>query len=176
MRRTVRRFAQGHRHAAGQTLVEFSLVAPIMLVLIFGTIDLGRYIYIRATLEANAVQAVRTMTLLENRYSDCAAWSLTATTSNTLSVTVDANSKYSASQVAPPAGMAGTPSANSGLIYLYPAVATSNSSGMCSSTNARPSGEVQVYIEYNFAPWTPAMSNLLGNVTLTASAKAQSEY
>jgi hypothetical protein len=43
----------------GQALVEFALVLPIFLVLLFGIIDLGRYIYMNSTLSEAAREGAR---------------------------------------------------------------------------------------------------------------------
>lgn len=44
---------------AGQSLVEFALVLPVFLLLIFGIIDLGRFIYMNSTLSQAAREATR---------------------------------------------------------------------------------------------------------------------
>ena len=57
----------GHAALSGQSLVEFALVLPIFLLLLFGLIDIGRYVY-----TANAVnEAAREGA----RLGSVAAWS-----------------------------------------------------------------------------------------------------
>ncbi len=57
MARLVRR--RGQRGAHGQTLVEFAFVLPIFLFMLFGLIDLGRYVYMHSTLSQAAREAAR---------------------------------------------------------------------------------------------------------------------
>jgi hypothetical protein len=47
------------RGAGGQTLVEFALVLPIFIFLIFGLIDMGRFAYLNSTLSQAAREATR---------------------------------------------------------------------------------------------------------------------
>ena len=44
---------------AVQALVEFALVLPIFLVMLFGIIDLGRYVYMNSTLSQAARESAR---------------------------------------------------------------------------------------------------------------------
>jgi hypothetical protein len=47
------------KRARGQGLVEFALVLPIFLLLIFGLIDMGRFAYMNSTLSQAAREAAR---------------------------------------------------------------------------------------------------------------------
>ena len=51
------------RHERGTTLIEFALVFPILVALLFGMIDGGRFIAARATLSQAAAVGVRTACL-----------------------------------------------------------------------------------------------------------------
>ena len=42
------------RNGRGQSLVEFALIAPILLLLIMGTLDLGRVFYVKIALQSAA--------------------------------------------------------------------------------------------------------------------------
>lgn len=46
------------RHS-GQSLVEFALVFPIFILLVFGLIDMGRYVYMNSTVSQAAREATR---------------------------------------------------------------------------------------------------------------------
>jgi Flp pilus assembly protein TadG len=48
-----------HEIRRGQTVVEFALVLPIFLMLIFGLIDMGRLVYMHSTLSQAAREATR---------------------------------------------------------------------------------------------------------------------
>lgn len=43
----------------GQSLTEFALVAPLLLLLVFGILDLGRYFYAHLQLQSTAQETVR---------------------------------------------------------------------------------------------------------------------
>ncbi|MGN6698574.1 MAG: TadE family protein [Thermomicrobiales bacterium] len=51
----VRQWSRAYRKSSGQSVVEFALVSLIFMLLIFGTIDLGRAVFIR-TMFTNAVR------------------------------------------------------------------------------------------------------------------------
>jgi Flp pilus assembly protein TadG len=51
------------RHERGTTLIEFSLVFPLLVAILFGMIDGGRFIAARATLSQAAAVGVRTACL-----------------------------------------------------------------------------------------------------------------
>jgi Flp pilus assembly protein TadG len=60
MSSVVRRLRARHaRHGRGQTLVEFAFVLPIFLLILFGMIDMGRYVYLNSTLSQAAREAAR---------------------------------------------------------------------------------------------------------------------
>ncbi|HZG58584.1 TadE/TadG family type IV pilus assembly protein [Paenibacillus sp.] len=47
------------RDERGQSLTEFALVAPLLLLLVFGILDLGRYFYAHLSLQLTAQETVR---------------------------------------------------------------------------------------------------------------------
>lgn len=47
------------KRSRGQSLVEFALVFPIFILLIFGLIDMGRYVYMNSTISQAAREATR---------------------------------------------------------------------------------------------------------------------
>ena len=49
----------GRRRRRGQGLVEFALVLPIFLLILFGLIDMGRYVYLNSTLSQAAREGAR---------------------------------------------------------------------------------------------------------------------
>jgi Flp pilus assembly protein TadG len=48
-----------HRHGNGQALVEFALVLPVFLLMLFGLIDGGRYVYMNSVLSQAAREGAR---------------------------------------------------------------------------------------------------------------------
>lgn len=60
-------FPRPRRHAGrGQTLVEFAMVMPIILLIVLGLVDLGRAVYAYNTLAQSARQASRTAIVNQN--------------------------------------------------------------------------------------------------------------
>lgn len=47
------------RHGRGQSLVEFAIVAPIFFLLMFGIIDVGRYVYVTTAFNQAAREGAR---------------------------------------------------------------------------------------------------------------------
>jgi hypothetical protein len=47
------------RHSRGQSLVEFALVIPIFLLMLFGLVDMGLYVYMNSTLSQATREAAR---------------------------------------------------------------------------------------------------------------------
>jgi Flp pilus assembly protein TadG len=53
----------------GQTLVEFALVFPVLLLLIFGIIDVGRYVYVANSFNEAAREGARFGSVAQWQYS-----------------------------------------------------------------------------------------------------------
>ncbi len=51
------------RDSAGAALIEFAIIAPVLLVMIFGTMEFGLNVYMRSVLEGAMQQAGRNSTL-----------------------------------------------------------------------------------------------------------------
>lgn len=58
MRARLRRFKFRHDER-GQSLTEFALAAPLLLLLVFGILDMGRYFYAHLELQLTAQETVR---------------------------------------------------------------------------------------------------------------------
>ena len=182
--------AQPDRDAQrSQSLVEFALVAPILLLLLFGIVDFGRVIYTYVTINQAVNEGARTA------IRDSAQLPTNAD--------VETSVKQHAVDVSLanpcPNGpiTAAVPAANQGWIYITepnpPASAESLSptlenapggqtwgqaSGGCSATNpAHDHAQLQVTIRFNFVPFTPLIKQLINtNIVLTAAATYATEY
>ena len=66
------------RRQRGQSLVEFALVFPIFAILLFGIIDLGRYVYTANALSNGAREGARAASVGVRPTPLCAALSRTA--------------------------------------------------------------------------------------------------
>lgn len=172
-----------------QSIVEFSLIAPILIVLLFGVVDFGRLIYVYATISQavneGARTAIRDSPLLPTNADVQAAVRHHA---------VD----VSLANPCPNGPItSATPPANSGWIYITepnpPTTAEalsptlqnapggqmwSAASGSCSATDpAHEHAPLQVTIRYNFSPFTPIIQQLTANrIVISAAATYETEY
>lgn len=172
-----------------QAIVEFAIIAPILIVLLFAIVDFGRVIYTYATLN----QAV-------NEGARAAIRSSRVLPTNTDVENAVKQHAVDVSLANPcPNGpiTTATPPANSGWIYitepnppstpesLSPSLEDAPggtmwavSNGTCSATNpAHDHSPLQVTIRYNFVPITPIIQQLTANqIVISAAATYQTEY
>ncbi|MFN2581882.1 MAG: TadE/TadG family type IV pilus assembly protein [Candidatus Dormibacteria bacterium] len=172
------------RRQRAQGMVETALALPVVVLLLFMTIDFGRAVYTWVMLGQDADYAARQIALPDNQASDCSAINATQTAGNGVTVSADPNSVIGntdpSSNPVPYTTPAG---ANSGYLYLYPAQATASPPAQnCSNTvgrgtePARPSGSVTALVTFRFVPWTPIASQLFPQITMTAQANEMSQY
>lgn len=183
-------FAAWREHPQrSQGIVEFSLIAPILIVLLFGIVDFGRLIYVYATLNQAANEGAR-MAIRDSPLLPTNVDVQTAVRQHAVSVSL-ANPC--------PNGpiTSAIPPANQGWIYvtepdppsspevLSPALQNAPggqmwavANGSCSATNsAHDHAPLQVTIRYNFVPVTPLIQQLTANhIVISAAATYQTEY
>jgi hypothetical protein len=172
-----------------QAIVEFALIAPILILLLFVIVDFGRVIYIYATLNQavneGARTAIRDSPLLPTNLD-------VQTTVRQHAVDV---SLANPCPNGPLTSM--TPPANQGWIYitepnppttvevLSPSLENapggqywSVASGSCSATNpAHDHAPLQITIRYNFVPLTPLIQQVMANhIVISAAAAYKTEY
>lgn len=178
---------QDRRGQRSQALIEFALVSPVLLLLIFGVIDLGRAIFYYDTLDHAAREGAR----------------VAARASNTLPTNSDVLNAVSAQMQGVPVTepcpqgpvSTATPPANSAWLYVtepappaaaeatpppnapggeYPAAAA----GSCSAVNpATGNDQLQVTLRFNLVLITPIVAQVTANhVVITAAAVYRTEY
>ena len=178
------------RHAQrSQAMVEFAIVAPLLVLFFFGTIDFGRVIYAYVTLNQavneGARVAVRASAQLPTNADVQSAVSRHAVD---LTLATPCPNGPIGDTVPPP---------NQGWIYitepdppstpepLSPALQNAPggepwavATGSCSAVNAaHDHAPLQVTIRFNFAPFTPLIGALAGNsIVITAAAVYSTEY
>ena len=160
---------EGHR---GQGLVEFALVIPIFLLLLFGLIDVGRLVYMNSVLSQAAREGARTASVE-------ASWLGSSDPScNTPGgpicpadiATLQAHVTASVNKMVAPFG-----SIPSNKVYVS-CVATSPPTGAWTTANPSPcvnhsSGNlVSVRVLLTFSPITPVASGIVGSPTLAGAA------
>lgn len=160
--RAGRRWTSSQR---SQSLVEFALVAPMLLLLIFMAIDLGRLLYAFSAISSAARDGARTASLAEAIYSDCQIIQEVELVGQGFPVRMDPNSVVGDSDPNNPSGVLqpSTPPPNVGYAYIWPAVATASPpDANCSSTQPRAVSHsvkhVAVEIQYHFTALTPLIA------------------
>ena len=172
-----------------QAIVEFAIIAPILVLLLFGIVDFGRVIYIYATLNQAVNEGART----------AIRDSITLPTNADVETAVKRHAVDVSLANPCPNGpiTAATPPANQGWIYITePDAGTvveslaptlenapggtpwAQSNGTCSATNpAHDHAPLQVTIRYNFVPFTPLVQQVTANhIVISAAATYQTEY
>jgi TadE-like protein len=176
------------RSQRSQSMVEFAIVAPLLLLLIFGIVDFGRVIYVYITLNQAVNEAARVA------IRDSPLLPTNADVENAARIhAVDVRLANPC-----PNGpiTTATPPANQGWIYITepnpPSTVESLSpslenapggqmwafdNGTCSATNpASNHAPLQVTIRYNFAPITPFIQQFVNNIVIVAGAVYRTEY
>ena len=175
------------RSQRSQALIEFALVSPVLLLLLFGIVDIGRAVFYYDTVSHAAREGARVAVRASNPLPTNADV-LAAATSQIIGAPVSApcpngpvtnavppdNSAWLyVTQVSPPATVQPTPPPNSPG-GEYPAVAT----GSCSAVN--PTGgnlPLQVTIRFNLILITPVVAQATANrILITAAAIYRTEY
>ena len=177
----------GRRGQRSQALAEFALVAPILLLMIFGIVDLGRAIFYYITIQHAAREGARVAALasaslptdanvLDQAGGQLQGVSLAAPCPNgplTTSTPPAGAAWLFVTEPDPPSTVESSPPMNAPG-GEYPAAAA----GSCSAVNpAAGRATLQVTIRYNFTLITPIASQLaVDRIVLTAAALVTTEY
>jgi Flp pilus assembly protein TadG len=150
------------RRHSGQSMVEFAVLAPVFFLLLLGTIDLGRAVYIYNSLSDAAREGTRAAIPFDSPLPTNATV-LSAVKSKLGGGFTLATDPCLAS---PPCATATTPSQpNSGYIWY--------SSGIGVTGRNR----VTVKVSYLFQPWIPVVRDAAGNgVVISAQSTMVTEY
>jgi hypothetical protein len=174
------------RGQESQALIEFALVSPLLLLLIFGIIDIGRAIFYYDTLNHAAREGARAAVQASNTMP---------TNTSVLNLVLGQVVGVSVTEPCPQGPIsAGVPAANTAWLYITepnpPGSVETNppmnapggeypqSAGACSAVN--PAGDnapLQVTLRMNLVLITPVVAQLSsGRIVLTASAVYRTEY
>ena len=174
------------RRERSQALVEFALVAPVLLLLSFGIIDFGRALYFYVTIGNSAREVARYAQTASIPMPDFA-------TAYALAVGHSAGMVLQAP--CPNGPVTGVPPHDQGWLFITeapaPAVLESgppqnapggdppaNAAGSCSAAvPASGRAILEVTIIYNFAPVTPLVRDAIGSrIILTSHVTFTTEY
>lgn len=135
------------RERQGQSLVEFALVVPVFFLLLFGFIDIGRYVY---TVSAYG-QAAREGA----RYGAVEQWSFTCPAATTPKTRINCTR-------------------DTALARLTPGAPTPDVIVTCATTNCRAGDIFTVRLQSKtggFTFMTPIISTILGTPTVSTETK-----
>jgi Flp pilus assembly protein TadG len=165
------RGARAARSQRSQALVEFAMVSPIFLLILFSAIDISRLLYAYTAISSAARDGARTASLSGALFSDCQIIAEVERVGQGFPVRMDPNSVVGNSDPNNPSGslQPTTPPPNVGYAYIWPAVATASpADNNCSSTSQRaisPSVKhVAVEVQYHFTPLLPFVNQFAGNI------------
>jgi hypothetical protein len=189
------RVRRSRRHEGAQGMVEFALVCPIIIFLMFAAIDIGRLIYTYNAISSAAIMGARLTALRAQLDSDCLPLQRMVQVGQGFPLLPDPNSISNPAVNTDPNNPGGagptTPPPGTGYIYIWPAAAeaapqlSNNSSGVpnCQSGTQRGGAgatvkHVAVEIQYTFQPLTPLIGAVLphGGITLRTVSVVQTEY
>ena len=167
----LRRLSRYARSQRSQALVEFAMVSPIFLLVLFTAIDISRLLYTYTAVSSAARDGARTASLAGAIYSDCQIIQEVELVGQGFPVRMDPNSIVGNSDPNNPSGVLQptVPPANVAYAYIWPAVATAApADSNCTSSNQRavsPSVKhVAVEIQYHFTPLLPIVSTFAANI------------
>jgi hypothetical protein len=163
--------SRGRRGQRSQALVEFALVSPIFLLIVFSAIDISRLLYAYTAISSAARDGARTASLSGSQFSDCQIIQEIELVGQGFPVTMDPNSIAGNSDPNNPSGalQPSIPPPNVGYGYIWPAVATGDPPDLnCASSSQRaisPSVKhVAVEVQYHFVPLLPFVSQFAPNL------------
>ena len=181
------RFRRSNGGQASQALIEFALISPVLLLLLFGIIDIGRAVFYYDTLNHAAREGARTAVRAPFRLPTNADVLSTVTAQligapvtapcpqgPVTTATPPANAAWLyVTEPSPPTTVETTPPANApGGEYSAAA------SGGCSAVNpATSNSPLQVTLRFNLILITPVIAQATANkIVITAAAIFRTEY
>ena len=154
-----------------QALVEFAMVAPVFLLIVFSAIDISRLLYTYTAISSAARDGARTASLTGSLFSDCQIITEVEAVGQGFPVRMDPNSIVGNSDPNNPSGslQPTTPPPNAGYAYIWPAVATGDPpDGNCNSSVQRAISptvkHVAVEVQYHFVPLLPFVNDFAPNI------------
>lgn len=144
----------------GQTLVEFALVLPILVLILFGIFDFGRAVYAYNTIGNAARQGARVAAVNQIPESpDC---------NQERPIENPSDPHWSIKRCAADAAIAlGVTTTDVTVAYS----AAPGSALVCDSAHVAVGCLVHVTVVYRYEPVTPLINNLVGSITMSSSSE-----
>src|SRR6266851_724584 len=178
---------RSHPRQRSQALIEFALISPVLLLLLFGTVDIGRAVFYYDTINHAAREGARTAVRASSPLPTNADVLATVTTQligtpvtepcpqgPVTSATPPANAAWLyVTEPSPPSTVEATPPDNAPG-GEYAAIAA----GSCSAVDpASGNARLQVTIRFNLVLITPVIAHATANhIIITAAAIYRTEY
>jgi len=175
------RHMQGCRRS-GQALVEFALLAPLIILMLLLSIDFGRLVYTYGAIAWAAREGARLASLEPQKTTDCPILQRVESVGRGFPLLPDPNSLAGNSDPNNPVGslIPRTPPVGTGYIYIFPAVATKvPQDTFCAGAPRKNSGgsiPVSVSIQYTYAPLVPLFQSFLPITTMKTISVVPTEY
>lgn len=156
MTRIVRR--RRARDPRGQALVEFAVVFPVFMLILFGIIDVGRYVYVANSLNEAAREGAR--------FGSVEQWQFSCPAS------VASPDRFTCTSAVTLGRLAGTPSNIAATVTCK----TVGAGGTLSNVPAAACGQDDLLIVQTMAPnftfFTPVIGQILGTPTISGISQA----
>lgn len=152
----------------GQGLVEFALVLPIFLLLLFSIVDAGRYVFLNSAMSNAAREAARLGSVE-------ASWKGSSDPScgGTAGPVCPTNDTQLRTHITTAANRQMAPFGQVGNLYINCTASTTPPTGAWTTTscvNNTPGSLLSVRVTYSWRAITPIISNILGTIDSQASA------
>jgi len=173
------------KKSRAQSLVEFTLVAPLLLLIVAATIDFARVVYAYSAISAAARAGARTLSLKDQESTDCPVFQTVEAVGQGFNLSADPNSV--AGDANPDTGGATGPTSpppGQGYIYIWPAVSTGqppDAPGLCSGSGGSRSAanqvrDVAIEVQYGFKPWISIVADFVPVFVIKTVSVVQREY
>ena len=182
MRKGARWARRNARSEQSQALVEFAMVSPVFLLVVFSAIDISRLLYAYSAISSAARDGARIASLSASQFSDCQIIQEVELVGQGFPVRMDPNSLAGNSDPNSPGGplQPSTPPPNVGYAYIWPAVATADPPDTnCTSGQQRAISptvkHVAVEVQYHFVPLLPLVNSFAPNIIVKSVAVVTTE-
>jgi hypothetical protein len=160
------------KRSRGQALVEFALVIPVFLVMLFAVIDAGRLIYLNSTVSQAAREAARLASVeaswIGSSDPACGMSGGPVCPANASGLTTHAVS--AANRMMSPFAPVGTADLTMRCDTSSPPSGSWSGNTCAPGANASSGSVVSVRVRSTFVPLTPVLSQLVGPIVLSGSA------
>ena len=168
----------------GQALVEFGLIAPLFMLIIFASIDFARLAYTYAAISAAARDGAREISLSADQSTDCSTIARIEAVGQGFPIRMDPHSVSGNTDPNGPADASLGPQApppSVGYAYIWPSSSSAvPQESNCTSAGARPvsqtTHDVDVEIQYHFVPMTPMVAYAFPDIIVKTISVVHTEY